>query len=108
MKNLLNSLVRAVMAFVVGALIIKFREETVHWLTIVIGALFFVTGLISVVLNRQRPTPLPLPVREGSDYSQGDGMQAAGHSTPLPHRGWGVGLLLVGLLVGVGLFSPPL
>ena len=86
MKNLLNSLVRAVMALVVGALIIKFREETVHWLTIVIGALFFVTGLISVVLNRQRPTPLPLPVREGSDYSQGDGVQAAGHSTPLPHR----------------------
>ena len=86
MKNLLNSLVRAVMAFVVGALIIKFREETVHWLTIVIGALFFVTGLISVVLNRQRPTPLPLPAREGSDYSQGDGVQAAGHSTPLPHR----------------------
>ena len=86
MKNLLNSLVRAVMAFVVGALIIKFREETVHWLTIVIGALFFVTGLISVVLNRQRPTPQPLPAREGSNYSQGDGVQAAGHSTPLPHR----------------------
>ena len=98
MKYLLNSLVRAVMAFVVGALIIKFREETVHWLTIVIGALFFVTGLISVVLNRQRPTPLPLPglspspspkgrvALEGSDYSQGDGVQAAGHSTPLPHR----------------------
>ena len=87
MKNLLNSLVRAVMAFVVGALIIKFREETVHWLTIVIGALFFVTGLISVVLNRkERPTPQPLPMREGSNYSQGDGVQAAGHSTPLPHR----------------------
>ena len=89
MKNLLNSLVRAVMAFVVGALIIKFREETVHWLTIVIGALFFVTGLISVVLNRQRPTPLPLPVREGSNYSQGDGLQAEKHSTPSPREGGG-------------------
>ena len=29
-----------------------------------------------------RPTPLPLPVREGSDYS----FQQYGHSTPLPHR----------------------
>ena len=97
MKILQSSLVRAVMAFVVGALIIKFREETVHWLTIVIGALFFVTGLISVVLNRKerptpkrptprRPTPQPLPAREGSDYSQGDGLQAEKHSTPLPHR----------------------
>ena len=89
MKNMLNSLVRAVMSIEVGALIIKFREETVHWLTIVIGALFFVTGLISVVLNRQRPTPLPLPVREGSNYSQGDGLQAEKHSTPSPREGGG-------------------
>ena len=67
MKILQSSLVRAVMAFAVGALIIKYREETVHWLTVVIGALFFVSGLISVVLNR-RPTPLPLPAKEGSRY----------------------------------------
>ena len=85
MKVLQSSVVRAVMAFVVGALIIKYREDTVHWLTVVIGALFFVSGLISVVLNR-RPTPLPLPAREGSDYSQDTHNQATGHSTPLPHR----------------------
>ena len=108
MKNLLNSLVRAVMAFVVGALIIKFREETVHWLTIVIGALFFVTGLISVVINRKerptpkRPTPQPLPAREGSNYSSDNKNQAAGHSTPLPHReGQGGGSLLASV-VGFG------
>ena len=29
-----------------------------------------------------RPTPQPLPVREGSDYSP----QSEGHTTPLPHR----------------------
>ena len=34
----------------------------------------------------QRPTPLPLPVREGSNYSQGGNPQAEMHSTPLPHR----------------------
>ena len=33
-----------------------------------------------------RPTPLPLPVREGSDYSQDMAQQAERHSTPLPHR----------------------
>ena len=120
MKNLLNSLVRAVMAFVVGALIIKFREETVHWLTIVIGALFFVTGLISVVINRkerptsQRPTPQPLPglspspspkgrvALEGSNYSSDNKNQTAGHSTPLPQReGQGGGSLLASV-VGFG------
>ena len=30
----------------------------------------------------KRPTPLPLPVREGSDYSP----QSEGHTTPLPNR----------------------
>ena len=34
----------------------------------------------------QRPTPLPLPVREGSDYSQDMAQQAERHSTSLPHR----------------------
>ena len=102
MKILQSSLVRAVMAFAVGALIIKYREETVHWLTVVIGALFFVSGLISVVLNR-RPTPLPLPAREGSDYSHGDDLQAERHSTPLPHReGQGGGSAALSSLVGFG------
>ena len=42
-----------------------------------------------------RPTPLPLPVREGSDYS----FQQYGHSTPLPDReGQGESPLGVGLL----------
>jgi len=57
MKILQSSLVRAIVAFVVGALIIKYREETVHWLTIVIGALFFVSGIVSVILNRKLKTP---------------------------------------------------
>ena len=34
----------------------------------------------------RRPTPLPLPVREGSDYSPDNAQQAERHSTPLPHR----------------------
>ena len=37
--------------------------------------------------------PQPLPVREGSNYSQGDNLQAERHTTPLPYReGQGVGL----------------
>ena len=115
MKILQSSLVRAVMAFAVGALIIKYREETVHWLTVVIGALFFVSGLISVVLIR-RPTTLPLPGREGSDYTQDNNNQATGHSTPLPHRegqgggsaggGWltslvGFGSIILGVILAL-------
>ncbi len=37
-------------------------------------------------LTSKRPTPLPLPVSEGSGYSQDKAQQAERHSTPLPHR----------------------
>ena len=47
MKVLQSSIFRALVAIVVGALIIKYREDTVQWLTIAIGAAFFISGLIS-------------------------------------------------------------
>ena len=39
-----------------------------------------------VPVEARRPTPSPLPVKEGSNYSQGGNPQAEMHSTPLPHR----------------------
>jgi uncharacterized membrane protein HdeD (DUF308 family) len=89
MRVLQSSVVRALVAFAVGALIIKYREDTVHWLTVVIGALFFVSGIISVVLNREKPIPQPEN-------------QKAGAATPLPPReGLGRGSFLASL-VGFG------
>ena len=103
-----SSLVRAVMAFAVGALIIKYREETVHWLTVVIGALFFVSGLISVVLNR-RPTP-SLP-KGGSLESYSESNTDA-NQTPSPREGGGGWLTsLVGfgsIILGVILALMPM
>ena len=52
--------------------------------------------------NPSRPTPLPLPVREGSSHHLTDEVIATSqiHSTPLPHRegqgGGSAGLLVVG------------
>ena len=37
-------------------------------------------------LTGRRPTPQPLPIREGSDYSQVGDTQVERHTTPLPHR----------------------
>ena len=105
MKILQSSLVRAVMAFAVGALIIKYREETVHWLTVVIGALFFVSGLISVVLNR-RPTP-SLPKGESLEsYSESN---TDANQTPSPREGgggWltslvGFGSIILGIILAL-------
>ncbi len=45
-----SSIFRAVCAVVVGVLMIMYREELVRWLTIAIGVLFFLSGLLSVVV----------------------------------------------------------
>jgi hypothetical protein len=46
MRIVQSFVARALVAVVVGALIVKYREETAHWLTISIGGLFFVSGLV--------------------------------------------------------------
>lgn len=50
MKILQSSIFRAICAIVVGALIIKYREDATTWLTIAIGVLFFLSGLISCIV----------------------------------------------------------
>lgn len=47
MKVFQSSVFRAICAIVVGALLIKYREETVTGITIAIGVLFLISGLIS-------------------------------------------------------------
>lgn len=49
MRILQSSIVRAICAIVVGYLLVMYRKEMVQWLTIATGALFFISGLISVI-----------------------------------------------------------
>ena len=49
MKVLQSSIFRALCAIAVGALLVKYREQTVTWITIVIGVVFFISGLISCI-----------------------------------------------------------
>lgn len=49
MKVLQSSFFRSLCAIVVGALLIQYREETVRWITILIGVMFFISGVISIV-----------------------------------------------------------
>ncbi len=48
MKVLHSSLFRAIIAIIVGALLVKYREDTMRWLTIAIGVLFFLSGVIAL------------------------------------------------------------
>lgn len=48
MKVIHSSLFRAVCAIIVGCLLIEYREQTVTWITIAIGVLFFLSGVVSL------------------------------------------------------------
>lgn len=49
MKTLQSSLVRTLCAIVAGYLLAVYREQMLHWTTIAVGALFFFSGLVSVI-----------------------------------------------------------
>lgn len=49
MKIFQSSIFRALCAIVVGALLIKYPQDGVTWLTIAIGVLFLLSGIISVM-----------------------------------------------------------
>ena len=49
MKVIQSSLFRALCAIIVGALLIQYREQTVTWITIAIGVLFFLSGVFSLL-----------------------------------------------------------
>jgi len=49
MKVIQSSMFRALCAIIVGALLIQYREQTVTWITIAIGVLFFLSGVFSIL-----------------------------------------------------------
>lgn len=50
MKIFQSAIFRAICAIIVGVLLIQYKGQTLQWLTIVIGAIFFATGLISAIV----------------------------------------------------------
>lgn len=50
MKLIQSSIIRAIIAIAIGILLIKYREETMTWITITAGMLFFISGLISCIM----------------------------------------------------------
>ena len=50
MKVLQSSVFRAICAIAIGILLIKFPDNTVTWITVAIGVLFLLSGVISIVV----------------------------------------------------------
>lgn len=95
MKVLHSSLFRALCAVVVGALLIIYREQTVTWITIAIGVLFFLSGVISIATYfsaRRRSADAPL-------VYDADGRQLTGLRPHFPIVG--LGSLILGLILAL-------
>lgn len=92
MKILRSALLRAVCSIIVGVLLIQYPDNTVTWLTVAIGALFLLSGVISCLtwLNA---------ARNASRYTITDarGRVVAGGRPPLPVVG--IGSVVFGALL---------
>ena len=50
MKILQSSVFRAISSIAIGILLIKYHDNTVTWITVSIGILFLLSGLISLIV----------------------------------------------------------
>ena len=93
MKVFQSSIFRALCAIVVGALLVKYREQTVTWITIAIGVIFFVSGVISTVayLSAKRQA-----TKEGVEIYDAKGNRLTRPVPPFPIVG--IGSIILGAL----------
>lgn len=94
MKILRSSLFRALCAIVVGVLLIEYRETTMTWLTIAIGVLFFLSGVISLASyygSRKQDSDVEVFDAEGN--------KIAGGSPSFPIVG--LGSLILGIILAL-------
>ena len=94
MKILQSSFFRAICAIAIGILLIKYPDNTVTWITVAIGVLFFLSGIISLIvyLNARKHV---------SEYkiTDADGHVVAGerHTFPIV----GVGSIILGAILAL-------
>lgn len=97
MKVIHSSIFRAVCAIIVGVLLIQYREQTVTWITIAIGVLFFLSGVIS--LASYWAAKRNAEKMQGQNLSDSNGKPIMGMLPKFPLVS--VGSLILGLLLAL-------
>lgn len=94
MKILQSSVFRAICAIAIGILLIKFPDNTVTWITVAIGILFLLSGIISMVVYMHAR-------KNVSEYKITDaqGRVVAGEKPTFPIVG--VGSIILGFLLAL-------
>lgn len=93
MRIVQSSFFRALCAVIIGALLIKYREQTVTWMTIVIGVMFFLSGVVSCAAYLSARSREDMPQMFDAQGRQLTGMK------PLPIVG--IGSLVLGLILAL-------
>ena len=94
MKILQSSIFRAICAIAIGIMLIKYPDNTVAWITVAIGILFLLSGVISVVVYFNA-------IKHVSDYKimDADGHVIAGDKPTFPLVG--LGSIILGLMLAL-------
>ena len=94
MKILQSSVFRAICAIAVGIMLIKYPDNTVTWITIAIGVLFLLSGIISIVTYYHA-------LKNVSEYTitDAEGNVVSGQKPTFPIVG--VGSAILGLILAL-------
>lgn len=93
MRLIQSSIIRAIVAIVIGALLVKYRVETMTWITIAAGILFFISGAISCTayyFEKEKAAKVP-PITD----EKGDIVKANPPTFPIV----GIGCAVLGIIL---------
>ncbi|WP_314707012.1 DUF308 domain-containing protein [Prevotella denticola] len=93
MKVLQISAIRAIIVLVTGFLLVEYREETMTWMTITVGILFFLSGLVSCFvyyIERER-------IARKTEKEEAGDNTAKSPSYPLT----GIGSMVLGIILAL-------
>lgn len=100
MKLLQSSLFRAICSIIIGVLLLKYPDNSVTWLTMAIGTLFLLSGIIALISYW-------IAKRHASDYTitDAEGRVISGSQPTFPIVGIGSVILGLTLLLSPDLFA---
>lgn len=97
MKVLQISAIRAIIVLVTGFLLVRYREETMTWMTITVGILFLLSGLVSCIAYYFEKEKV---ARKTAKAEQQEGQQEENLKSPsFPIAG--VGSIALGIILAV-------
>ena len=100
MKIIRYSVFRALCAIAVGALLVKYREDMVEWMTIAIGVLFFLSGLTAMIASMAKKKVV-------ADDDEVVPVNVNVEQEPTERAGWGwgsfvgLGCMILGLVLAL-------